>query len=593
MAESPHYGVMTGQMIPHSQRNPLPSPDADPADVASGRVRPVSWKPPADSGVRESLLQAGVSWVRDAREARDFARLVSGVASCMSTLDAGLLDLIPDTAARSPRQHAAESCRISARDYSLGPCSAYQIDKFLAVSGVQHSYRKLLEKARATPGGDLQTESPFGTIRFGFSQLETAPHLVIEIVNTSEAKLHALRTELRVNDEVGKIGRQLADQLRRTLAVASPSGLSPGVHASVMVPNDALSLSSLGLLAHQIADRRGRLSYAYKSLDEIATTLSPQRVSKFGAHGGYLANTPFGYGLLLEKSSSEALRVGIHLDPPVLTASSQKHFLDSHAAVELAATLQQLGLFELLPKLRGYFLENDTNFQLAFGNGYASLSRRLCSMATRSQDPDRIDIIRSIGDARREFSDALASLRAETRLSSTRQILDLLVGICGDPAENGNYKKFNSFDSRREGSCIEAESSFVFADPARDLRIADGFLCKSDGSPTALSTEPLIIAGTTFPRGTLFELEFSNGAVIAADPLRLTMFALPLTEAKDTYAAHYERMSPTELVDDRIEMIYELLDGARAHPLTGRPSVSRIGSGIQALRDAVWRWTHG
>ena len=290
----------------------------------------------------------------------------------------------------------------------------------------------------------------------------------------------------------------------------------------------------------------------------------------------------------------------IHTLPPLPRPTPEPgSFPTTDFAKELSHLFRELGLFNMVDAsgrgLEGnstllqritdcrFFrdcLEGGPSIDDRFGNGYASLSRRLLSILVGvTHDPEGkrgdqathlIEGALAKGERFKTLLDGASAHGSEP----TRHIVAILCGITS-PHTEGGTPVFRSHYSGNPKTCADAETYFAKAIREGSYTKDPYFIYKSTGADTALSRVPMNIDGCVIPPGTLCHVERENGRVISVHPLRLTMFSVSEEMAKELYRSHYERATKSNgIKDSDFGAVYrEIAPDVVSAPVVERPSL--------------------
>jgi hypothetical protein len=151
--------------------------------------------------------------------------------------------------------------------------------------------------------------------------------------------------------------------------------------------------------------------------------------------------------------------------------------------------------------------------------------------------------------------------------TATHIVIDLLVGALGNSNPDPSLPVFNGPKEEElidVHSCDDAEGYFVSAVHNKRYTVDPYFLHKSSGEPTALTRVPIVIKGTLIPKGTLCVVHKEGDTIKWVQPIRLTLFNLPLDgEGADVFQHHLNKLYGFGSNDNDVRAVYRELDGSQ------------------------------
>jgi hypothetical protein len=297
-------------------------------------------------------------------------------------------------------------------------------------------------------------------------------------------------------------------------------------------------------------------------LHSVVAFLPSRRVSQLSTGNGYEINADF-LSFCLKINAEGNIEISARLHPR-LTRDPKLWFSSSTSAKELTSVFLATGVAQAVPHLVEHASEIATD--LRWGNGYASLSRMICGLLSGSRESDRNKLVELDGLFEGKLADHLLLFREMSSSTATHLVIDLLVGALG----NGNPDpSLPVFRGPQEGehidvnSCDDAEGYFVSAVHSKKYTVDRYFLHKSrtSGEPTSLTRVPIVINGTLIPRGTLCVVRREQDIIKWVQPIRLTLFNLPLDgEGADVFQHHLHKLYGFGSNEDDVLAVYRELD---------------------------------
>lgn len=298
------------------------------------------------------------------------------------------------------------------------------------------------------------------------------------------------------------------------------------------------------------------------SLATIIASLPSRRVTEITPGMLYEITADF-VSFRLQLTEQGEIALSAHLHPEQLVRDSSLWFSSSTVAKEITSILFATGVVHTLPKLVEHAAEKHTN--LRWGNGYASLSRMICGMICHSRELDltKLQELNTLYDG--TLGHHLVQFRNMSSSTATHLVLDLLVGALEPRTPDAALPAFRGprvEEDPHVNSCEDAEGYFVSSIRFGNYTCDSHFLYKGSGENTALNRVPIVIEGTYIPKGTLCYVQKNGDAIEWVQPVRLTLFNLPLDgEGPEVFRHHLDKMGDNVGPnDDAVRAVYRALD---------------------------------
>jgi hypothetical protein len=317
---------------------------------------------------------------------------------------------------------------------------------------------------------------------------------------------------------------------------------------------------------------------SFENLESVVDHLPNRQIR---SNGESVEVASYTHVLKVTQNAIGGCSVEMLLDRTGIVRDADKWFASSDVAREIGAAFDTLGVLAVAPRLGKLLSEVDVD--TGFGNGFASLSRRLMN-ALFKHGQDALPELRALTTGV-SFREKLSALYDDAAHPATKQILALVEALsCREDRSRSVAPTLPCFKSFPidEGvrSCADAEGYFVMAVQRGNFTQDAFFLYKGDGQATALSKCEIAVDGYVFPAGTLCSVKRdSDGAIMGVRPLRLTMFSLPYEEAIEVFRPHYDRMQH-QVGDNDVHLRRSYATLAAPFHEEARGSVSRIAEWI-------------
>jgi hypothetical protein len=506
---------------------------------------------PSEAGKnREQLLSIGEGWYKLAAPARPAKAWNSNVASLLSTLSSVGRDSL------FRRVNASQEVGYTLDIDKRSPVATYEFQILLNLAAEQAASRKPI-------GVDDHVSNLSGGINVT-CLAEKDGHRTIDLGVYPGPACKEFYAELERRDQALVAGRifasklsEVANEFERYLKNRDPVELGSCVFRGEDGP-----AAVAAFLARNIQNViRKSPTQEEVDLRSVVELIPIRQVTELTSENGYDIDADF-VSYRLQMTSNREIKLSALLHPEQMFRDTNTWFSSSTAAQELTSILLASGVAHALPNLAMHAVEVNTDLQS--GNGYASLSRIICTMISdsRHEDLEKLCGLNNLFDE--SLGDELCRFRKMSSSIATHLVLDLLSDLLGNNYIDPSLATFSARSRRGVptfNSCNHAERYFVSSLKSGAYSLDQYFLYKQEGEDTALARVPIVVDNVLIPKGTLCFVSKRDGVIELVKPIRLTLFNLPLDgEGAEVFRYHLGKIYSAGLTDTDVRAVYRILE---------------------------------